>query len=315
MKRVFLFISAFAIMVVLFSSCLKDKEFQNGTYGINEPGSQSKGVGFPEAVNEINRFAVKGISTPQTILAPFIDILTDAPPSTDVHVVLEIDNSIVTRYNLANGTSLNIPNASQHMISSLTVTIPAGQRFAKLPIVVPNATILSLTSTFALGFKIKSVDEDYRIASNLREVLVAWSVKNDYDGIYSIVSGQVTRYLSPGVMSNDANSGPLGPNLHDLELSTAGPNTVSLPNAVPGGLPWAASNSYVSGIGGFTIDIDPSTKAVTCASTENLTLANWAGHQNKYDPATKTFYLAFRWNPATTTREYEVVLKYNRERN
>jgi hypothetical protein len=79
----------------------------------------------------------------------------------------------------------------------------------------------------------------------------------------------------------------------------------------PGCLKWAATaGSNVAGINGLSIAIDPVTNLVTMASTQNLTLTNWAGHENKYDPVTQTFYLAFRWNPLANVREYEIVLKY-----
>ncbi|HMK26363.1 MAG TPA: hypothetical protein VK483_10060, partial [Chitinophagaceae bacterium] len=35
---------------------------------------------------------------------------------------------------------------------------------------------------------------------------------------------------------------------------------------------------------------------------------------NKYDPATKTFHVAFEWNPTTTTRRIEAILKYKKPR-
>ena len=77
-----------------------------------------------------------------------------------------------------------------------------------------------------------------------------------------------------------------------------------------GCLKWAYPNGSVAGINGLSISIDPVTNLVTMSSAANATLTNWAGHENKYDPITKTFYLAFRWNPAANVREYEIVLKY-----
>ena len=89
-----------------------------------------------------------------------------------------------------------------------------------------------------------------------------------------------------------------------LEFITIGANTVVIES-----ITWHGGGG-VGGVGGLSATIDPATNLVTMASTENATLTNWAGKENKYDPATKTFTLNFRWNPTSTTREYSVVLKY-----
>jgi hypothetical protein len=132
------------------------------------------------------------------------------------------------------------------------------------------------------------------------------------------VSGKVTRYTSPGAPAGDVLSGDLAGN-PDVSLITSGPNAVVVPVPAtpnPGTLYWAAaSGSQVAGIDGLKITVDPATNLVTMSSTLNTTLANWAGstpgiNYNRYDPATKTFYLAFKWNPTSNVREYEIVLKY-----
>jgi hypothetical protein len=66
----------------------------------------------------------------------------------------------------------------------------------------------------------------------------------------------------------------------------------------------------VAGIDGLTVFVDPVTKLVNMTSVQNLTLTNWAGKPNDYNPATKTFRISMRWNPTGNTREYEIVLKY-----
>jgi len=314
MKKIFLTTLATVSIAVLLSSCLKDKGFENGEYGLNGV-TDRPGVGFPEGARSNNSFAVNAIATPQTINAPMVNLLADKPASQDVHVVLQLDPSIVTAYNTANGTSLVIPTSSQYSINTLTVTIPAGQRFAFVPIVIPNAAALSLTATYALGFKILSVDADYIIASNLQRVLISFSVKNAYDGRYTVVSGFVQRYLSPGVPNTtDGLSGSLAGN-PDVYLVTTGATCVTIPAPNAGGdLKWFGGGSAISGIDPLSICVDPATNTVTTTSAQNGTLANWSGHVNRYDPATRTFYLAWRWNPSSTVRELELVLTYKEPR-
>src|SRR5690348_16563785 len=108
MKKILLASSLFTAMGFMFTSCLKDKGFENGTYGLNGV-TDHPAVGMPEAAKAINAFAVNALATPQTLNTPFINLLADAPAASDVHVVLALDNTLVTAYNTANGTSLVIP--------------------------------------------------------------------------------------------------------------------------------------------------------------------------------------------------------------
>ncbi|RYE26827.1 MAG: hypothetical protein EOP45_03125 [Sphingobacteriaceae bacterium] len=48
--------------------------------------------------------------------------------------------------------------------------------------------------------------------------------------------------------------------------------------------------------------VDPATNKVTVSATGNSVLKNTAGYDNHYDPATRTFYLAFNWGTAPSTR-------------
>src|SRR5690348_12738432 len=105
MKKIILGSALFAAMGLTMTSCLKDKGFENGTYGLN--GITDKpAVGFPEGSRSINGYSVNALATPQTVNAPMVNLLADQPASQDVHVVLQLDPSIVTAYNLANNTSL-----------------------------------------------------------------------------------------------------------------------------------------------------------------------------------------------------------------
>jgi hypothetical protein len=70
----------------------------------------------------------------------------------------------------------------------------------------------------------------------------------------------------------------------------------------------------VAGVDGIRVTVDPVTNLTTSLSLGNATFGNWAGNPNFYDPATKTFNLAFRWNPTAATREYLVVMKFKAPR-
>lgn len=254
--------------------------------------------------------ALNLLTTPQTFE---VDLRRDIPNQAELNksitVTAVLDPTIITSYNAAHGTSyvalaasdFNVDASTPRSGNTITVTFAPGEFVKPIKINVPNAASLNPSSRYALGFKIASADGAK--ISTLNTILVEVGLKNKYDGIYSIVSGTVIRYTAPGVPANDALSGSVV-GQPDLILTTTGPNTVEITN-----LRWA-NGGGVGGIDNLRATVDPATNLVTMQSLLLANLTNWAGHENKYDPATKTFYLAFRWNPTTTTREYELVIKY-----
>jgi hypothetical protein len=245
-----------------------------------------------------------------------LDVRRDAPNSGElskaITVKIKNDPAIVTAYNTAHNTSyIPLPAAAYQVDPSnpfngtdWTVTFNAGEH-AKPILIKLDPTQLDLSKQYALGFTITDAG-GAKIATDLQSAIIEVGVKNAYDGIYRVVSGNVQRYTAPGVPETTGNlNGPLAGN-PDVTLTTIGANTVEIT-----GLQWAnGSGSGVAGINNLRATIDPITGAVTMTSIQNATLTNWTGKVNMYDRATKTFYLAFRWNPAGATREYEIVLQY-----
>jgi hypothetical protein len=322
-----------ATLAVAFTGCLKDKGFDNHTYGINDPDTQPPGVGFPLGINAKNTFGLDaGIATVQVINnVAWINLEGGTPAKSDVHVTLVVNDNLRTAYNTANGT--NILSAAGFYNVALTITIPAGATGVNVPINVPSTVLMNPNNTYGLGLTITAVDGGYRIAENLKNILVEISVKNKYDGVYSIVSGFVQRYTGPGApICCDGLTGPLVPGTNpDVLLYTAGSNRVQVQNSTSAiGFTWSGGGG-VGGIDALFIDVDPATNNTTTFSTgANTTVGNFAGFPNpfvppgtgpfgppapnKYDPATKTFHIAFRWNPTSTLREYDVVFKYKKPR-
>ncbi|HMI79481.1 MAG TPA: hypothetical protein VK484_11860, partial [Ferruginibacter sp.] len=199
---------------------------------------------------------------------------------------------------------------------TFTFTFKPGEFAKQIYVIIPNATLLDPSALYGLGFTITSADAGGIITQ--KSVVVEIGAKNAYDGIYSYVSGFVQRYTAPGVPEVGLLNGPLGPLNADIIMATIGANTVEIPPAgQAGSLTWSYNTmplQGVAGIDGLKLTVDPVTNLVNAVSTgyatSNATFGNWLGHTNSYAPGTKTFTLAWRWNPATTTREYEVVLKY-----
>ncbi|MBS1742160.1 MAG: DUF1735 domain-containing protein [Bacteroidetes bacterium] len=313
MKKILFASLTLFTLVILGTGCLKDKDYENQAYGTQvQSGS---GVGFPAALKSLSLdLGIVSSAGVDSILGPFI-ALESSPRSSDVHVNLEIVDDLVTNAVDEDGNSRNLivlpPSYYSFANGGLNRTIKAGYNLDSLVILLSNSATLDPSQTYGIGLRLTGADNGISVISDRDEYLITFTIRNQYDGIYSVVSGHVTRYLSPGVPAGDALSGDLTGN-PDVYLVTADATSCTIPIPPgPGQLLWAAgSNSSVAGINGLKVLVDGATNAVTMSSQQNATLTNWAGHPNDYDPATKTFRLAFIWNPATTTREYEIVLKY-----
>jgi hypothetical protein len=266
--------------------------------------------------------------TPFTTIksVPLFSVRKDAPTNAALQksttVTLTRIDALITRYNSAHGTAFEVlPDSLYTLDASIsrsgnTYTFNFGSGdFAKDLSINLNGAKWDLAHKYALGFALSTPGAGNYISSGLDTIVAMISLKNQWDGVYSVVSGTVTRYTAPGVPAGDALSGSLAGN-PDIYLMTTGATRCNIPPASStGGLFWAyGNNSMVAGIDGLRADIDPGTNLVTMSSTGNATLTNWAGKVNSYNPATKTFTLGFRWNPTANVREYEVVMKYKKAR-
>lgn len=275
---------------------------------VAEPGTQLLGIDF--------------VSTPSTITGASIrrDVPNAAELNKPMTIIVKDDTAAVTLAAREAGLNIVHLNPAWYTVGAgtpktggqggtYTVSFREGEAIKDIEIIIPNATVFDPSKIYGLGFTIMSADAD-GVLTPLRSYVLQVGAKNAYDGIYTVESGLVTRYTAPNTPANDALSGDLAGN-PEIVFTTVGATTVSVPSATDGGFMWAfGNNSFVAGIDGLTFTVDPATNLVTARSSGNTSLTNWAGKVNRYDPATKTFYLAFRWNPTANVREYEVVLKY-----
>lgn len=219
MKKIISSTLLLAAMAVAFTGCLKDKGFDNHTYGINDPDTQPFGVGFPFGSNARNDFGLDVKATPQNVDGlVYVNLEAGNPAKSAVNVTLSNNTTaLLNAYNTANGTSiLALPTAVWSVAS--TVTIDAGGRNAEVPIVVSNTTALNPNLQYAVGLTITAVDGGYKIADNLKNLFIVFSVKNKYDGKYTMVG----RFYHP---SNDP---AFSPHNLSVECHTAGPDDVKV---------------------------------------------------------------------------------------
>jgi hypothetical protein len=314
MKKIITSSSLLAIaLMFIVSGCLKDKGFVNHEYGINDPDNSPNGVGFPLGT-KTQAFGLNVSSTVQ-VVGGFVrvNLLSGYPAKTDVHVVLA-DNTVaaVAAYNAANGLTgtssevLPLPSTIYNIATS--ITIPAGQLGAEVPINVTNTTSLNPTRSYAISVNIVSSDNGYQVASNLKSLFILFSIKNRLDGIYEI-TGAALRAGDPAL------SGPVG--TYERALATAGANSVQWIGSVY----WGYQASQLPGGYEPLITVDPVTNLITnitsvsgIVMTAPVVRTDLIGTTQRYDPATKTLYFEFTYGGGPASRLFTMVAKYLRPR-
>lgn len=248
MKRIIF--AAFSLILIV-SSCKKSQD-----YGFNVDNSP-KGVAFNQAVNlaagtkASDSISIIGGVTPssssQTTLDVYITLEAEQVSNTDVTIGITFKPNIVPQgYEVLTTSQVQVPT---------TVKILAGKQFVIIPIIFPNASSFDLVKTYALGLELNSADQGFQIAANRKQIVVAYKIKNQYEGDYLCV-GKRTRYTGPTFGSGildfftvnavlpfvtrtattirgqlaDAGAGVLV----DLDVSATGVLTVTTPSGVTG---------------------------------------------------------------------------------
>lgn len=258
-KNKFLLTFLFSILLIA-TGCLKDEGFDNGEYGTVI--KEIKAVAFPQANANVVE-AITGNPNPLTVPGPFITVEASGPASADIHIQLAFDDGVVTDAGLT-----PLP-AGSYSLNTMTPVIPKDSSFIdNLVLTINNSDQLDPNIKYGVGVKIVSADNGYQVARNLSTMVIAFAIKNKYDG----------RYRLDGAFYHPTQSPNYAPFTVEVEMHTTGPNTVKL--YVP-----EFRGYYAPGLFGGTLNafgaqepeftIDPVTNLVTV--------------QNAYDGAV-TFY-------------------------
>lgn len=314
MKKIILASALFSAMAFILTSCLKDKGFENGTYGINDPDTQPPGVGFPRAASAKYTVGIDLTSSPQSLNGViYVNLESGQPAASDVHITLQLNDALRTAYNTANGTTIKAMPPALFSFP-LTLTIPAGQRNVQVPISLPNTSSLDPNETYGIGVTITSVDGGYVIAGNLKNLLIEIGLKNKYDGRYEL-HGYHNR--SPYTF----------PFTTEVEMWTTGPSSVAMfwPDGGDFGQPIGVGPGSVNWYGpavspNFTFD--PVTNLVVsiagmpanAVTLDLVTLDNTADANpdgpivNRFEPGPpKKIYVVFQYNGNNLRRFYDTL--------
>lgn len=195
-----------------------------------------------------------------------------------------------------------------------TVTFQPGETTKYLKLSMRTLDITSL-GRVGLGFQLAGADNAH-ISTTKNQVAVEISAKNKWDGVYSI------RYRL----------------FHPTNTNITGVGTISeweFPSSGPISVDWDVATVFLDfSSGGLTYFGDAAGPSLQVRMTVNpdntVSLTNVGsraaalafpplvvppGVTNRYDPATKTFYVAYTWTPAGSgTREKYDTITYVRPR-
>jgi hypothetical protein len=289
MKNKILIVITFLAGTLMFNSCLKDKLTSDWT-------SSLSGKMYAEFVNYgLTSFTINNLPAAQQIKI-FVNIATDAVPTSDITLTVAVDPTALAAYNAANGTSLVVCPG----ITPTPITIKAGSRNTYYYISLSGADKLSLTSAYAIPLTITAATGGVMIAANKQTTIIQVPVANIYEGTYNM-SYYILRNVPPIDLALSGNYRNLA-----WKLGTSGANSVTYWKTHP----WSDGKSAVGGIGPWMLTIDPATNLVTVTDAANATLTNRPGYISRYVPATKTFYVGVTWSTAGT-REATDTLVYS----
>jgi hypothetical protein len=314
MKKIISASALFTAMLFILSGCLKDKGFENGLYGINDPDTQPPGIGFPRALASKYTVGVDLSASAQVVNGVlYVNLNGGQPATSDVTVTLQLNDALRTAYNTANGTNI-LPLPANLYNFPLTITIPAGQRNAQIPLNLVSTSSLDPNKTYGIGVTIASVSGGYNIAQNMRNLFIEIGLKNKYDG----------RWKLNGYHNRTPYTFPFET---EVEMWTTGPSSVAMfwPDGGDFGQPIGVAPGQVNWYGpavspNFTFD--PATNLVTGISgmpanavTLDLVTNDQTADANPDGPIVNRFeagppkkiYVVFQYNGNNLRRFYDTL--------
>jgi len=222
----------------------------------------------------------------------------------DITVALALDTAALRIYNTDNTTTLKAPPAELYKFPA-SVVIKKGTHSATVQLVVTNTPAFDYSASYGIPLKIASTSYGM-VSGNFGSAIYTFGVRNKYDGVYS-VKGYAYRGNDP-ITNTDALQGPVGP--VQRSFSSGGVTTINWTSTVP----WAngSGSSLPAGYEPI-ITVDEATNKVTLRSSGGTISPNPA-YNNRYDPATKTFYISFTWGAGPTSRLHTDTLTYVKAR-
>lgn len=282
-----------SVLGISMAGCLKDDAFDNHEIQSLAGGSTNVVEVRLTATSTINFLPFVFDDSNRDTTVNLIPVaLASGPASQDINVTLTQNNALVDRYNAANGTAFKIPPANLFTIANAggKVTIPKGSDIGYLQLKFVPLSFQG--EDWALGFEITAVDNPgIQISGNLKGGVAGLLVTNAYEGEY-----HTTGYFQHPSLPRDIDQ-------EDF-LSTISARGVT---KTLGDLTGTNINIRINADNTVTITPGSGTSG-TSASVANI--AGDPVYNNRYDPATKTFWLKYGYpNPGPSRIITEKVVR------
>jgi hypothetical protein len=293
-------LTAFILLVATaFTSCLKDKGAENGTYGMSA-FTGGEFVSIPLAASNANPLALESKSGAQSLSLFQAAYEFETAASEDIKVTLVKDDPAVTA---TDATLTLLPASVVSYPASLEVVIPKGQRISgnfKMDI---NTGTLDPLKSYGIAFTVSAISKSgASIPKNLKTVVYKIALKNKYDGVYKvtgpmtdIANGALTNWM-PYWTANLETTGPASVAVRDMTY------TGGIYHPIMSG---GAASYY--GTFGMLVDFDPATNKATnmvspwepAANTRTARLDPTG--TNSWNPTTRTITIRyFMYQPSVT---------------
>lgn len=284
-------------LMLLFSSCLKDKGVTNSEYSLlTGPGTEGKQyVTIPKAPKP-QVIAIESKSGSQDVNLFEVSYDYVNPADEDITVTISVNNALVVAENAA---TVLLP-ANAYTMPSTSVVVPKGKRLSQAFLIkMITDNIPDPTKVYGVGFTISAVSKGgVEIPDNLKNVIYKFTVKNKYDGEYTVT----------GTMVDYASASLTGSFPFTMRLITAGATTVESYETANGYFIPIKSGAAASRYGDFSpiFKFDANNKIIEVVNYYGQPASNgrFAGIDpsgvNAWDPATKTIKVKFfMYQPAS----------------
>lgn len=253
-----------AFAMLSLTSCLKDKGFENGTYGLNGIGGTF--VSVPASANNPVALSLESSSGDQDLTLFTVNYEAADKAPEDIKVTLTKDDAAAAS---VSGTTLIPASVLTFAAGEPSVTVAKGTRVSPAFKCKINTGTLDPNKSYVLAFTIKSVSKSgVGIPANLKTVIYKIALKNKWDGVYK-VTGPLTDVANAALTQWDG---------WEAHLETTGPNTCAVRDmSYTGGIyhpikSGGASSYY--GTFGMNVTFDNATNKVTKVESPYVPAAN-----------------------------------------
>lgn len=216
----------FAAVAASLASCIKERNMNiDPSKGIaNMLGFTYSGDDVAGSASVYSRFTsdLGSLKANQTVTFPVnVSYMGQKEAPADITLSLEVDASVLTQFNIENGTNYVVPDAAIFKVPA-TAVIKKGTRTTQVKVEITNTSGFDFNKNYALPLKIASASSG-AISANLGKAVYSFSARNQYDGLYKMeATGPMSDVLNPGLTGYY----PL-----DMNLITYSGNSVALYDA------------------------------------------------------------------------------------